>query len=517
MMAKGATNAGKILHNSFWYGLETMLETVVFLGTAIAVANYLGPDNQGHFAYINFFVTTITRTSGTGLAGATRKYMSEFLGLGQPGVARAVYNLAYRYQLLASVVLTVVALALVVLFTDPQYRMMSAILILSIIPGVMSWVPAQANAAFEDVYENTISAFGYILSYTAVILLTLHFHWGLVGIASAQLIGRSVEVVMRTIPLHGRLRRIPLEPIDLDIKLRIRNFCLQAMGIQLLMSVVWDRSELIFLRHFSTWSQIGFYSVSFTLANNLLVFPRTFGGATGLTLMVEAMREPGRVDSIVKNACRFLLLVVFPVHLGAAAIAGKALGVAYDSRYTGAIPVVIIASILAMPRAFQEIAEVLLRTADKQRQILIWFSITAVVNIALDWYLIPRFGAVGAAWGNGLAQTFGIVAIWQQAKRFYRFGFPVWTALRLMIAGLLMAVISYYTGRAVPGLPGLILAVVVGALSYVVLVKVFRGLESSDRQRLAQVGARLPAPLRTAYDAVLGFVTPAMDESRASV
>jgi len=47
----------KILRNSFWYGLETVLEAVVFLGTSIAIARYLGPEKLGYFSYINFFVS----------------------------------------------------------------------------------------------------------------------------------------------------------------------------------------------------------------------------------------------------------------------------------------------------------------------------------------------------------------------------------------------------------------------------------------------------------------------------
>ena len=116
------TAAGKILHNSFWFGLETVLETIVFLGTSIAVARYLGPEKLGEFTYINFFVTTVTRTSGTGLAGATRKYMSEFLGQDRPGTARAVYHLAYRYQLLASILITALGLISVFFFSAANYH-----------------------------------------------------------------------------------------------------------------------------------------------------------------------------------------------------------------------------------------------------------------------------------------------------------------------------------------------------------------------------------------------------------
>ncbi len=509
-MAIATKTSRKILHNSFWYGLEQIIEAVVFLGTSIAVARYLGPTKLGYFAYINFFVIIITRTSGNGLASATRKYMSEFLALDSPGTAHAIYKLAYGYQLLGTIVIASIGLIGVALFGEHGFRAMSAILIVSIIPGVMSWVPAQANQAFEDVSNNTRSALGYIFVYAAVIVLTLHFHWDLIGVASATLIGRTVEVVLRTIPLHAKLRTLPLESLTDEIVGRIRRYCIQAIGIQLLMSVVWDRSELIFLRWLSGLEQIAFYSVSFTFANNLLLLPRTLGNATGISLMVEANRDPNRVDNIVKNACRYLLLVVIPVHLGAAAITKAAIGAAYGPRYAPAVPVLMIAAILSIPRAFQELAEVLMRAADRQKQLLIWLSITGVVNVVLDAILIPHYGAVGAAWGNGLSQSFGIVVVWRQARRFYTFSFPVGSAIRLAAAGVVMAAVAFYIGHEIPGLPGLIVAILCGAPTYLILVKLFHGLTPSDRLRLAPVGDRLPGAVRRAYLAVVAFVTPAV-------
>ncbi len=509
MASPAKSISSRILHNSFWYGLETLLETVVFLGTSVAVARYLGPQKLGYYSYINFFVMIVTRTSGTGLANATRKYMSEFLALDQPGTARAVYNLAYRYQLLGAVAITLLGLAAVLLFGDPAFRTMSILLIAAIIPGVMSWVPANANQAFEDVSKNTLSAFCYLFSYLVVILLTLYFHWDLPGIASALLIGRSVEVIIRTIPLHARLRTMPLSALDQHVRDRIRRFCLESMGLQILMSVVWDRSEMLFLRAFCGLEQIAFYSVSFGLANNLLVFPRTFGAATGITLMVEAGRDRERVDRIVQNSCRYLLLVALPVHLGAAAITREAIGLAYGVKYAGAVPVLIVAAILSIPRAFQEIPEVLMRTADRQKQLLIWFSITGVVNLALDWLLIPRYAAVGAAWGNGLAQIFGMVAIWYQAKRFYTFRFPAGTAVRLAGASGGMAFLAYLVARAMPAAFGVPVAVLTAALSYLVLVRVMRGLYASDRERLAPLSRRLPGALRTMVAWAIAVAVPA--------
>jgi O-antigen/teichoic acid export membrane protein len=509
MASTATSSAGRILHNSFWYGLETILETLVFLGTSVAVARYLGPTKLGYFSYINFFVMVVNRTSGTGLSLSTRKYMTEYVALGRPGIARSVYRFTYRYQLTAAIIVVGLGVAGVALFGEHGYRLMASILIVSIIPGVMSVIAAQANLAFEDQSRNTFSALGYIFSYAAVILLTLHFHWDLIGIASASLIGRSVEVVFRSIPLHNRLRAFPSEALPQDLIRSVRRFCLEAIAIQILMTVVWDRSEMIFLRAFSSLEQIAFYSVSFGLANNLLVLPRIFGGATCITLMSEASRAPERIDGIIKSAARYLLLVVFPVHLGAAAITGTAIRLTYGAKYVGAIPVLMIAAILAIPRAFQEIPETLLRVADKQKKLFLWFIVTGVLNIALDWALIPRYGAVGAAWGNGLSQAFGIAAIWTQARRYFRFGMPVATTLRLCLAGSIMGVAAFTIGRAIHGLPGLILAIATAAPLYVLLVKAFHGLEASDRSRLSPLGNRLPGRFRGAYSAVIAFVTPA--------
>ena len=511
-MTKEASASSRIVRNSLWYGLEALIETFVFLLASVAVARYLGPQKLGYYSFINFFVTVVTRTSGAGLAGATRKYMSEFLAQGKPGIARAVYYLAYKYQLLGSVLITVIGITTVLLFADPAFKAVSCILILSITPGIMSWVPAEANNAFEDASKNTLSALGYLLSYAIIIALTIHFRWDLIGVASASLVGRTVEVLLRTFPLHRRLRALPLEALDEQIVQRIRRFCLQAIGIQLLMSVVWDRSELIFLKTFSGLEQLAFYSVSFSLANNLLAIPRTLGSATGMTLMVESSRDPGRVNSIMRNTCRYLFFLVLPIHLGAIVLADRAIRLAYGVRYVDAIPVMIVAAFFAIPRAVEELPNVLLKAADRQKTIFFWLIVTGMLNILLDVSLIPHFGAVGAALANGLAQCFGVVSMFRAARQSYQFGFPVKTVARLAVAAALVAIISLFAVRWIPGLLGLITAIVLGLASYLPLVRLLHALEPSDRDRFLNLAVRLPEFGRKRFLAVIMFLTPAVAE-----
>jgi O-antigen/teichoic acid export membrane protein len=508
-MSDARTTRGKILANTYWYGLEQLAEFVIFFGTSIFVARALGPEKLGYFSYINLFVGVITSTGGTGLASSTSKYMAEFIAQDRMGVAHAVYRFTWRFQLIASLILSGVGIPLVWYFADPRFRLMSVILVASLLPGVMSWVPAQANNAFEDLSHNTISAFGFMGSYALIIVLTLVFHWDLVGVASASLVGRTVEVLMRTIPLERRMARLPLEPIPREIVVRIRRYCMQSISLQLITGVVWNRSELIFLRRYSTLTQMGFYSISAGLASKLLIAPRTLAGATSVSLMVESNRDASRVEQIVGNASRFILLLAIPIHLGAVAITYRAILSLYGPKYAGAIPVMIVASLLALPLALQNIPEVLLQSADRQKKTIQALIVTGVVNLLLDWLLVPRYAAVGAALGNGLAQSFGICLIWMQAQRYFRFQLPRAAALRMMGAGLVMAAVAYVVSRNVPGIPGLLAGIVIAVPVFLVMLKLVRALDPSDAERLNVLANRVPGRLRGFANGAVAFIVPA--------
>jgi hypothetical protein len=67
---------------------------------------------------------------------------------------------------------------------------------------------------------------------------------------------------------------------------------------------------------------------------------------------------------------------------------------------------------------------------------------------------------------------------------------------------------AYLAVRHREGIVGLLEAVTVAALSYLVMIRVLHGLEPSDRERLSPIGTRLPGTLRVLYQGVLSFATP---------
>ena len=85
------SNTKTIARNTGWYGLENVISFVVTLFTSIAIARTLGPSKMGYIIYVMWIASVVSSLGGMGIPATTRKYMAEFLGMGDRGTARYIY------------------------------------------------------------------------------------------------------------------------------------------------------------------------------------------------------------------------------------------------------------------------------------------------------------------------------------------------------------------------------------------------------------------------------------------
>jgi O-antigen/teichoic acid export membrane protein len=133
----------------------------------------------------------------------------------------------------------------------------------------------------------------------------------------------------------------------------------------------------------------------------------------------------------------------------------------------------------------------------------------AAINVLLDLALIPGHGALGAAWANGLAQTFAAITIWGRVLVRYpvRINLPV--LLRLSAATLAMAVVVLgIVATPFDPLMKLISAVPAGVIVFLVTSRMLAVLQKDDRRRLLQLSALLPAPVGSSFNRLVDFLVP---------
>jgi O-antigen/teichoic acid export membrane protein len=384
------TNNAKIItDNSFWYALDSSATTVLMLIASVPVARVMGPKVLGHYIYLMFLVGIAQRLANLGIPATACKYMAELFGRGETGLAHEVFRVTLHYQAAISAIITGIGLGLVA-FSDPEYRVVSFLIVASMWPAMVSYIPAQANVAAENLRANVPATLTCSVVYVVLVACALAFKWGLTGLAMATFASRGVEAIVRYWGVHQWLRKFPRQIIDLDLRHRMIKFSRQNLGLLALGLVVWDRSEVLFLKQFCDIRQVAYYSLAFSITNQLLMVPRGISSAIGITMFAQYGRDPGRLQGLLRNATRYVSLVTIPVFFGMAAVAEPLIRSTYGNKYLAVVPLIWMMCLWSMPRAFQTHTENLLQATEKQAFLLKWMAITAIVNLSLDALLIPR-------------------------------------------------------------------------------------------------------------------------------
>jgi O-antigen/teichoic acid export membrane protein len=507
---RASSNARVIGRNFIFMGLEVVITLVCTLLTTVVIARVIGPTRLGYFNLI-FWLTSITCSVGSlGIPLTTFKYMGEFLGGGKKELARAVFFYNLWAQTAIASVLTVIGMIVVFTLVDPAYRACAILLVLSMIPNMITFVPSQANSAAEDAALNTRGAFVGAIIYVVAVAASLLLGWNLIGIAAGVLAYRSAELVVKTIPVLRSMKSVRQVPLPRDIRKRMFSFSGLSTGLMILQIVIWDRSDIIFLKLLQPdIRQLAFFSVCFSVADRLLRMPQTFANALSATQMAEYGRDKDRLFRMTSKAFTYVLLGALPILIGLACIGGPFVRVMYGSQYLPAIPVFIVVALLSIPRAILTPAQTLLYSAEDLGFVLKWGCVAAAINVLLDLALIPGHGALGAAWANGAAQTFAAATIWGRVLARYPVRIDLPVVLRLSGATLAMAIVVLgIVATPFEPLLKLVAAIMVGAIVFLVTSRLFVVLQTDDRRRLLQLSALLPTPVGSSFKRLVHFLVP---------
>lgn len=499
-----------IARNSLWSGLETGTGFISSLLTSIAIARVLGPDKLGPFVYIVWLSNVAASLGGLGIPAATAKYMAEFIGRSEQGIARAIFFFTLRLQILLSLSLTVVGLIVVHLAVDPSNRGFAVLLTVSILPAMINFVPTQANVAAEDLASNVPGGLASTLVYTTGVVLSLVFGWGLIGLAGTMVLMRLVELIIRMIPALRRVYAFPVGVVPPEVRRKLLTYSRQNVILLLLAAVVWDRSEILFLRYFSSVRQLAFYSVVFNITERLRVAPQIFGSALTPTILAQYGRDPRRLNSIVSTAVRYLGFVVLPVNLGIAVLAPPFIRLLYGSRYEEAIPFMAIAALLAVPKALLGPLTTLLGATENQHVVVRWTIGVAILNLSLDLWLIPRHAAMGAVIANGVSQTVITAILFFHAAKLLNLQTPFLPLAKTAFSALVMAavVLPIAIGVRSP-IMAVSIGVAAGASVFFAMLRITGSLETQDRIRFRQISERMPALVRPWLNRTVDLLVPA--------
>jgi O-antigen/teichoic acid export membrane protein len=499
----------RIARNSIWYGIEAAIGILATLATTIVIARLIGPQRLGYFNYIYWLSNTAGGLASLGIPATTGKYMAEYLAGGQKGIARAIFFFTLRSQCAIALVMTTIGLILVFAFVDPAYRYAAIFLVATMLPQMLTFIPSMANVGAEKVAANTRGAFAGTVVYVLLVALSLFLGWGLLGVACAVFVSRVVELAAKLIPVLGWVRETPPAELPASVKKRMISFSGQNMILLILNVVVWDRSDMVFLRMLQADTrQLAFFSVAFSIVEKLFLVPQIFAAGVGASQFSEYGRDRQRLPGLTATAAKYVYLCGLPMLAGAAAIGSPLIGTLYGPPYLPMVRVFQVMAIFAIPRLVILPAYNLLLATENQKPLVIWNCVCGAADVLLDLTLIPLFGAFGAAAANGIAQTLAAVGVWVLVARRFSIRLNANFFIRLTAVCASMAAIVLIIVYRLRSWPAVAAGIGVGIVVFVLGLRFASVLAAEDRERLLALERQLPASIQASFRQVVMFIAP---------
>jgi len=315
------------------------------------------------------------------------------------------------------------------------------------------------------------------------VLLAAASHLGTVGMIAAILAGDTVGLAVGFFAVRKALlwpsAALHKGRMDKEFR-RIRKFSWTVSYVLILNAVVWQRSEVLFLKWFSSLPQIAFYSIAFALAGKLSDIANVCTG-TLMPLSSEAYGRSGLTDlrAIYTSGLKYIQMGIVPLVLFGIVLSRPAVRLVYGECYLPLVPVLQILLATVAVTTMGGVASALVYATDKQAFIAKFGTAVALLNILMDLIFIPRFGAIGAAIANGGTQVLAVVVGLVYTKSILSSPFPLTDTARIYAAALLAMTPVLFASLTTAKL-GYLLVVAFGAFVYIVALVAMGAVGSSE-------------------------------------
>lgn len=387
----------QVAKNVGWLAAGRVIHMVLAFIVNLLTARYLGPGNYGLVNYAALYTAFFTSFATLGLSSPLLKDLME-----NPQDAGTAVGTSIAMRLLSSAFSAVSIIAIVSVVDQGERLTMTVVSLysISLVFQAFDTVKYWFQSRLESKYATITTAVGYVIvSAYKILLLILEkdVRW----FAISNTIDYAVAAIVFLGLYHWR--RGPRLQISLA---KGRNLMRQSRSFIIcgIMVSVYNCTDRFMLKHLLDEASVGYYATATSLA-------------TTWTFVLSAIIDsitPGIMQSFHENRERYirrnrqLYALVFYLSVGVSLIitllACPAVELLYGLEYFPAVrPMQVITwytafSYLGVARGAWVVCE------GKQRYLTPLYIGSALVNVGLNFLLIPHWGATGAAIASLLTQ-----------------------------------------------------------------------------------------------------------------
>jgi O-antigen/teichoic acid export membrane protein len=213
-----------------------------------------------------------------------------------------------------------------------------------------------------------------------------------------------------------------------------------------LLNRVYFSIDTIFLSVFRTQQEVGIYGLPFKILDILISFPAIFAGLVFPSMARYGLKQFDELKRVHQKAFDFLVMIALPIFGGLVMLAKPVIDLLGGGEFGDSILILQVLSIAVVFIFFTTLLSNLVIAVKMQNKLMIVALICAVVNVALNIWLIPKYSYFAAAAVNVFTQFLVMLItgwfVWKYIKIV-----PGWQIFPKVILSVLAMVLVLYFVR----------------------------------------------------------------------
>ncbi|HEX3318745.1 MAG TPA: flippase [Solirubrobacteraceae bacterium] len=400
------------------------------------ITRYLGPSSYGRYALALSYIQLFGVLADVGLFTIVVREISK-----RPEQTSRLVGNAMTLRALVSVVVVLLALGVSLLLPyTPQVRVAILIAAVPFVLGLLSTslvTVFQAQLRMErSVIADVIGRASALAAVVVVVVADLGFY----AVVASAAVGAAV-----TLALTATLVR-PLAAIRFAAEPAVWRMLITAalpLGIALTLNEVYFRADTLIISLYKSDRQVGLYALAWRVYELVALFPAVIMTSVFPLLSRYVETDEGRARRLLQGAADMFWAVGLPLAAGGVVLAPGIVQLAGGSGFAASaepLQLLLPAGALAYVNGLFGYA---LIAKNRQRDAL-WLNVVGLVlNLGLNFALVPSYGIVAAA-----AVTLGCEIVilggsWLLMRTHYRFFPSLVGAGKALLAALVMAAVLW--------------------------------------------------------------------------
>ena len=466
-----------IFANMSWMIIAQGITSVLTFIWTILSARYLGVNNYGILSAAIAFSGLFSSVADLG----TMFYAVREISVDFNREQKYLDNCVTLRFFLGALYLSIVWLALMVAGWD------SYVMCICLIFAIVNFINSFKNLlfiSFQAHEQMKYQAITYIISsvFTFIFILAAIFlKYGLFEVSLAYLFANLIGLIYTVYTLT---KYFVVPKFSLDLKFyKILIIGGIPFALNSLFYFIYYSIDIVMLAQFSNSYSTGLYNASYKLVDALSLFYTIYSSTIFPVMSKLYKNDTSLLRLTFTKSIKYLSFVTIPLAVASLFYGTDVIVLCYGAKYSEAGSILVV---LVWPICFLFIngsAVTTLNAAHKERSVTIMYVITAVFNVVLNLFLIPRYDVYGAAFATVLSDILLLIIAMYVLNKIDQLPYVnvLKDILKICIASIIVGILLYITDLH------LFLAIPVAIVVYLIIIILIKFFDEEDKNVIKQI------------------------------